>query len=419
MSINVKRYLYSLKNPEGKNVMKNLSYLSLLQVANYIFPLITLPYLARVVGVDAFGLLAVGTSVIAYFQTLIDYGFNYTTVKEIARNKNDKPLINMIVMETMLARIILLVLSFTLIFLGIAFVPYLYENRIIILSTSTILVGYAFMLDWYFQAIEDMKFITLVNLVSNLVFTLSVFIFIHSPKDYFIQPLLTSAGTLVASFLCWIIIFRKYGLNLSIPSFYLAMARIKKGFNMFISLFLPTIYTNLNVLLLGAYNGTCATGIYSGGAKFTGIAYRITMLFSRVFYPFLSRRMDKHSVYAIVSILIGFLISIFFFFGSDLLVQLFLGDAFSETITVLRIVSFTPLAISIFNVYGTNYLAIKCKDSILRNIVIGTTILGLFFGVFGAIYYSYIGVAACSLLTQSVRALAAFIFAKIEMKKSL
>lgn len=134
----------------------------------------------------------------------------------------------MIVMETMLARIILLVLSFTLIFLGIAFVPYLYENRIIILSTSTILVGYAFMLDWYFQAIEDMKFITLVNLVSNLVFTLSVFIFIHSPKDYFIQPLLTSAGTLVASFLCWIIIFRKYGLNLSIPSFYLAMARIKK-----------------------------------------------------------------------------------------------------------------------------------------------------------------------------------------------
>ena len=117
--------------------MKNLSYLSLLQVANYIFPLITLPYLARVVGVDAFGLLAVGTSVIAYFQTLIDYGFNYTTVKEIARNKNDKPLINMIVMETMLARIILLVLSFTLIFLGIAFVPYLYENRIIILSTST------------------------------------------------------------------------------------------------------------------------------------------------------------------------------------------------------------------------------------------------------------------------------------------
>ena len=251
------------------------------------------------------------------------------------------------------------------------------------------------MLDWYFQAIEDMKFITLVNLVSNLVFTLSVFIFIHSPKDYFIQPLLTSAGTLVASFLCWIIIFRKYGLNLSIPSFYLAMARIKKGFNMFISLFLPTIYTNLNVLLLGAYNGTCATGIYSGGAKFTGIAYRITMLFSRVFYPFLSRRMDKHSVYAIVSILIGFLISIFFFFGSDLLVQLFLGDAFSETITVLRIVSFTPLAISIFNVYGTNYLAIKCKDSILRNIVIGTTILGLFFGVFGAIYYSYIGVAVC------------------------
>ena len=104
---------------------------------------------------------------------------------------------------------------------------------------------------------------------------------------------------------------------------------------MFVSIFLPTIYTNLNVLLLGAYNGSIATGIYSGGVRFTSLAYRVTTLFSRVFYPFLARRMDKHSLYARLSIIIGLLISIFFFICADPLVRIFLGEEFLDTITVL------------------------------------------------------------------------------------
>ena len=172
------------------------------------------------------------------------------------------------------------------------------------------------------------------------------------------------------------------------------------------------LYTNLNVLLLGAYNGVSATGIYSGGVKFTSLAYRVTTLFSRVFYPFLARRMDKHNLYAKISIFIGFIISLFFLLCANPIVNIFLGEEFAETAAVLRIVALTPLAISIFNVYGTNYLAIKGYDRILKNIVVVTTVIGIIGGIFGAIYFSFFGVALCSLITQSVRAILAFYYVK-------
>ena len=397
---------------DGKTVLANFGYLSLLQIANYVFPLITLPYLARVLGVNAFGMLAIGTSVIAYFQTLIDYGFNFSTVKEIARHKNDYAFIEKIVAETMGARILFLIASYLIIGLCILYIPFFKENQVIILMTSTMLIGYTLMADWFFQAIEDMKFITIASVMSNLITTILVFVVIKKQDDYILQPLLLTIGMTISSIMCWCIMIRKYRIHIFIPSIRLIINRIKDGFNMFVSIFLPTIYTNLNVLLLGAYNGVSATGIYSGGVKFTSLAYRVTTLFSRVFYPFLARRMDKHNLYAKISIFIGFIISLFFLLCANPIVIIFLGEEFAETVEVLRIVALTPLAISIFNVYGTNYLAIKGYDRILKNIVVLTTVIGIIGGIFGAMYFSFFGVALCSLITQSVRAILAFYYVK-------
>lgn len=405
-----------LSNKDGKVLAKNFSYLSLLQVSNHIFPMITLPYLARVLGVEPFGQLAIGMSVIAYFQTIIDYGFNFSSVKNIARNKDNREYVNSVVMETVCARLILLITSYILIFLLITFVPFVNSNKLIVLSTSTILLGHVLLLDWFFQAIEKMEYIAIISLLSNSIFTVLVFFMIKSPSDYYLQPILTATGTLISSVVCWAIIIIKFGVRIKMPSLSSVRNRIREGFNLFVSIFFPTIYTNLNTLLLGVYNGRVATGIYSGGARFSSMAYSVTMLFSRVFFPFLSRRIDKHKMYARLSLIIGLSISLFFFFGADLLVSLFLGKEFEKSADVLRIVSFTPLAMCVFNAYGTNYLAIQGGERYLRNIVIFTTFFGITFGIIGAVYFSYIGVAVCSILTQGIRACASYVVAKKIMK---
>lgn len=400
------------KNEEIRKVFRNFSYLSCLQIANYIFPLITLPYLARVVGVEAFGSLVIGTSVVAYFQTFTDYGFAYTSVKEIARNKEDIKKVSQVVCETMVARIFLMIVSFCILSLCIYFIPFVYANREIILLTFLLIPGHILFADWFFQGMEDMKYIAMLDMFSKLLFTILVFVVVRERSDYIYQPVLISIGYAVSAMFCLWIMRKRYGVVFYVPPVSSILKRIKRGFNIFLSIFLPSIYTNINTLLLGGFNGEKATGIYSGGAKFTSLAYNVISLFSRVFYPYLSRRPNSHKTYSILIIAIGALISLFLFFGADIIVIIFLGEEFMETIPVLRIVAFTPLAMSIMNAYGINSLVLRGKDNILRNIIFVSTIFGLIMGIYGAVNFSYIGVAICSLLIQYFRAILVFVYAR-------
>lgn len=181
---------------------------------------------------------------------------------------------------------------------------------------------------------------------------------------------------------------------------------------MFVTLFLPTIYTNLNTIILGSSQGDRATGIYNGASRFTGLAYNIFTTISRTVYPFFARKMDKHKLYVYVSLSIAVIISLFLFALAEPLVLILLGEDFSPTIPVLRIVAFTPIAMSITNSYGVNYLVLRGKENIMRNIVIAITVVGCAMGIAGAYLYSYIGVAVASLVTQFIRALLVYLSAR-------
>ena len=400
-----------MKSKDGQRLFLNFSYLSLLQIANYILPLITLPYLARVIGVYYFGIIAIGTAVVSYFQTITDYGFNYTSVRDIVRCKNDINEISKIVSTTIFARIFLMIISLVLLFIGFIFIPFLYENRIIILYTFLLIPGYVLFVDWFFQAMEDMKYITLFNVLSKFLFTIFVFLVIKEDVDYIYQPVLIAAGYFISSIFCLYIMNKKYHVKIYYPGFDIIISEIVKGFNMFVSIFLPTVYSNINILLLGNIKGANSLGIYSGGTKFTSISYNVISLFSRVFYPYLSRRLDMHYIYVIISFVISVFISLILFFGANIIVDVFLGKEFYETVLVLKILAFTPIAMSVMNSYGINFLVLRGKEKVLRNIVSVTSVVGIFLGVVGAIYYGYIGVAVCTLIIEFLRAFLVFIFA--------
>lgn len=397
---------------DGSVLLKNFGYLSFLEMATRFFPLITTPYLARVLGVDVFGVLAIGTSVVAYFQTFTNYGFDYTSVRNAARYRNDKDELSTIVSITLFSKFFLMLISIALLALCICFIPFLKDYSSVIWCTFLIIPVSLFNTDWVFQALEDMKYITITSITAKFLFTILIFIFIRTQNDYLWQPVLTAVGALVPSIWGVIILKKKYAVKIGVPSFKSILTELKTGFSMFVTVFLPTIYSQLNTLLLGAYNGKTATGIYSGGTKFTTIAYGIFQLISRTAYPFFSRRMDKHRFYVALSLLLSFIVSILFFVFARPIVMVFLGPEFEEAIVVLKILAFTPVAMSLMNSYGINYLVLRGKESLMRNIVIFVTVFGIGIGVIGAIYYSYVGVAVASLVTQFIRAFLATYFAR-------
>ena len=111
------------KSKDGKVLLKNFSYLSILEMTIHLFPLITTPYLARVLSVEGFGVLAIGTAVIAYFQSLTNYGFVYTSVRDAARCRDDVGAFSKVVCNTLYAKILLMSISLILIAIGTPYNP--------------------------------------------------------------------------------------------------------------------------------------------------------------------------------------------------------------------------------------------------------------------------------------------------------
>lgn len=224
---------------EGKTVFANLGYLTLLQVAGYVFPLITMPYLARVIGADGFGKIAFATAVVVWFQTVADWGFNLTATRDVAQNRYDKNVVSRIFSNVFWSRCLLSIISGILLLLLIAIVPYFRENAAVILITFLIIPGQIMFPDWMFQAIEKMKYTTIFNITMKLIFTVAVFIFIRDKEDYLVQPILVTMGYFVCGIGALYLILHKWGYALYKPKWHEVIKTIKGSADVFINNIMP------------------------------------------------------------------------------------------------------------------------------------------------------------------------------------
>lgn len=399
------------QSKEAKVLTGNFISLSALKLVGYVFPLITLPYLARVIGVEKFGEIAFAAAIIIYFQTIVDFGFNYTAVRDIARCRDDLSSVSRIFSSIMFCRVILMLISFAIMMLCIYIIPSFYENRIILLLTFLYIPGYLLVPEWFFQAMEQMNYITLMNLLSKSLFTILVFIIIKEKNDYLYQPVLTALGYFVSGIISVALIIRKFKIKFIIPSFREILITIKGSWNMFISLFLPNLYTNFSVILLRSYGGVVATGLYSSGYKFIDLVDQLSMVLSRTFYPYLARRLDKHAMYVKISGAISVLASLFLFFGADLLTKIFYTNEFAESAIVVKIMAICPFFLFLMNTYGPNYLVLVNKENILRNIILFCSLGGFILSWIIVTNYSYKGVAITIAFVWSIRGFLTWFYA--------
>lgn len=390
------------KSKDGKVLASNFGFLMLLQIAGYIFPLITIPYLARVIGVEGFGKIAFAAAVVVWFQTVADWGFNYTATRDVARNRDDLEKVSEIFSNVLWARICLMLVSFALLGLLIATVPYFNENKEILLITFLLVPGHILFPDWFFQAMERMKYITLFNLVSKALFTALVFVFITIKEDYILQPLLTSLGFLVSGAGAMFIILVKWKVKIHRPNISAIFNTIKNSTDVFINNIVPNFYNSFSVVLLGFFGGSVANGILDAGSKFINIANQFMSVISRVFFPFLSRKIEQHELYAKGSLILSVLSALSLFALAPFIISVFYTPEFEEAVTVLRIMSLSLVFLTVSSVYGTNYMILQGRERELRNITLISSVIG-FIASFPLIYFfGFIGAAINITLTRAI-----------------
>ena len=211
------KFIQNIANTEDKKrLLSNFFSLSLLQTFTYILPLLTLPYLVRVLGVENFGLVMFAQAFIMFFNILVDYGFNLSATREVSVHRDDKEKLTEIFSSVMSIKFILIIISFLI----LSIVVFSFEKFSIhwelYLLTFLMIIGQALFPVWYFQGLERMKYITIVNITSKLIFTIAIFVFIQSESDYILVPILNGLGFIIGGLYSLWIVYKNFNQKFSL-----------------------------------------------------------------------------------------------------------------------------------------------------------------------------------------------------------
>lgn len=166
------------------SLKKNVIYSSLLTTANYIFPLLTYPYVSRVLGVDKIGVCNFVDSIINYFVLFSMLGINIMGIREIASCKDNREELNkrfssLFILNTISTSIVLILLI-----IAIETVPKLYEHRDIMYIGVLKLIFSYLLIEWLYKGLENFKFITTRTIILKCIYVLAVFLFVKDVDDY-------------------------------------------------------------------------------------------------------------------------------------------------------------------------------------------------------------------------------------------
>lgn len=400
------------KSNDGKTLASNMLYLTLLQIASYLFPLITMPYLARVIGAEGFGKIAFASAIIVWIQTIADWGFNYTATREVAKNRDDAQMVSLIFSRVLWARCVLALLSLIVLCALILIIPTFRENALIILFTFLLVPGHILYPEWFFQAIEKMKYITILGVLIKFIFTILVFVIIRDKSDYIYQPLIVSFGYICSGLIALYFILIKWKVKVIRIPLREILLTIKGSTNIFINNIMPNLYNSFSVILLGFFGTPTYTGFYDAGKKLIVLSNNAMTVIARAFFPFLSRRIDKHAVYRTFSLCIAGFISLFLIAFAPWIIRFFFGAEFTASITVLRITAPAIFFVTMCSVYGTNYLIVNGKDAIMRNITLVSSLTGFVIAFPLIYYYQHFGAAVVYTTSSFLLGFLSLIYAK-------
>lgn len=370
---------------KNQKLFGNTVSLYSLQVINYIIPLITIPYLIRALGTNIFGLLAFAGSLIAYFQMIVDYGFNLSATRDISIHRGDSIWISNFFCSVLAIKLFLAFVCNMLLLGFVILVPRFQPEISLYLWLYVTVVGSIFIPTWLFQGMERMAYLAIFNLITKIIATCLYFVFIKKPTDYMWFAYLNAGASVIVGVISLIFAIRIFQIKIILPNIASCKRCIKDGFQIFISQASVSLFTNTNTFILGIFTNNQIVGTYAVAEKIVRVVIMMTgpigaAIFPRVSIMFSeSRPKAIHFLKKVLisgSVIFG-LISCCLFIFSDFIVSLITGTRSHEISLLIKIMAFLPLSISIDNIFGTQIMLNINLQKQFMQIILGGGILSI------------------------------------------
>lgn len=396
--------MYILKN---KSLKTNAFFSMLKTFLNIIFPLITFPYVTRILGADNIGKIDFSKSIVNYFILISSFGIAQYAVREGSRIKRSKHDYNIFLNEMYSINIISTLISYVLLLVSIFFISSLNSYIFLILILSMNLISNAFLFDWLFTIEEDFAYTAIRSIFIQIISLLLMFIFVHDKDDYIIYAFITAFSLGGSSFFNYIRVQKYTKLHLKLnKNLY---KHIKPMMIFFLSNVASSIYLNSDITIIGLISGNYYVGLYSVSVKIYTIIKQLCNSLMLVSMPRLSYYIGEGRIDDCNKLLSNILNSLLLFLIPsmaglvmlrDSLIKIIAGTGFERSSISLAILSVTLIfsVLSAFIVYGV-LIPNKLEKSFLC-LTILSAILNFLINLLLVPSFQEIGAAVSTLISE-------------------
>ena len=364
------------------SIKKNFFMNAFLNASLFIFPLITFPYVSRILTPVGTGKVAFASSTISYFSMVALLGIPTYGIRACARVRENKEELSKTVHEIFFINLVMTVLSYIALFIAMFTVAKLGQEKLLLVVSSATMFFNLLGMDWLYKALEQYSYITKRSIFFKFVSLALIFVLVHKQGDYILYALTTVIASVGSNVLNFINV-RKYITFKRMPSYNIKQ-HLKPILVFFAMSVATTIYTNLDTVMLGFMQGNEEVGYYNAAVKVKTIVVSLvtsigTVLLPRVSY-YIEKKMNQEFKAVTAKalnlvVLMALPLVIYFMVYAKLAVVFLSGDAYLNAVLPMQVIMPTVFLIGITNIMGIQILIPQGRESmVLLSEVVGAIV---------------------------------------------
>lgn len=346
-----------------KSLNKNMIMSTILTISNFIFPLITYSYVARIISPSGIGKVAFVNSVLSYFIYIASLGIPSYGLRECAKLRNDKEKLSKTFQELLIINLVSTMFAYILLFIVIISVNKLHNYKILFLIMSSQIFLNSIGVEWLYQALEEYSYITIRSVFFKVIGVLLTFILIKSSNDILWYGFLTIFAA-SANYICNFINIHKY---ITFKKFknYNLKKHFKPIFSLLTASIIISIYANFDIVMLGFISSEYEVGLYNAALKIKSILLSLSTAITAVMIPRISYYIQKKDEKGInkllikslqISLLIAFPVCIYCLVFSKNILLFVCGISYIEAENTLKLLMILILPLILTNLFGNQIL---------------------------------------------------------------
>jgi len=410
------RYKLRWQNLRNSHLLGNVVSLYGIQFAGYAAPLVTIPYLARILGPQHWGLVAFAQAFGLYTGLFVEFGFSLSATRLVAKERSNRDELADIFAQVTGAKAVLAVVSLAIATAVVHFVPQFRDQRILLYAGAGAGIAQAYGVAWFYQGLERMRLISIIDILGRACFAASVFIFVHGPQDDWVVLCLQFFWYSAATLFLIGLFYREFSFRY--PSLVGVRSMLKNSGSLFLYRSALTLYTVANTILLGFMAPPASVALYAAGEKvYEAVSSLLTPL-SQALYPRMNLliehdrqgagRLLRLSVLLHVSV--GFVLAGILYAAAPLIVRIGLGPGYEAVVRIVRVMSALLPMLACTLVMGCHIMLPLGMDKQFTAITVVAGFVNLLGAVILVPRYAHFGMAYAVVITFAFVTVAQFVF---------